>query len=56
MHARTGSRAGNLEDMGLEQSHNVLNRLMQVNAIGPSLLSQHCAIKLRKSPYKASGP
>ena len=31
---------GNLADMTLEASDKVLQRLMQVNAIGPSLLSQ----------------
>jgi NAD(P)-dependent dehydrogenase (short-subunit alcohol dehydrogenase family) len=38
---------GNLTDMSLEASDKVLQRLMQVNTIGPSLLSQYCAAKMR---------
>jgi len=38
---------GDLADMDLEASDKVLQRLMQVNAIGPSLLSQYCAAKMR---------
>lgn len=38
---------GNLADMDLAASDKVLQRLMQVNAIGPSLLSQYCAGKMR---------
>lgn len=45
---------GNLADMTLEASDKVLQRLMQVNAIGPSLLSQYCAAKMRKAPKSKS--
>lgn len=38
---------GNLGDLSLEESDKTLQRLMQVNAIGPSLLSQYCAQKMQ---------
>eukprot|EP00040_Diaphanoeca_grandis_P041959 m.263861 g.263861 ORF g.263861 m.263861 type:complete len:291 (+) comp52752_c0_seq1:68-940(+) len=41
---------GDLSRMSLEDSDRWLQRLMQVNAVGPSLLSQFCAKKLAKSP------
>ena len=38
--------------MDLAASDKVLQRLMQVNAIGPSLLSQYCAKKMLLSPTR----
>ena len=43
---------GDLASMDLAASDKVLQRLMQVNAIGPSLLSQYCAKKMLLSPTR----
>ena len=46
---------GNLADMTIEASDKVLQRLLQVNAVGPSLLSQHCAAKMRVTTEARKG-
>lgn len=43
---------GRLEDMDVEGSHATLSKLMNVNAIGPSLLLQFCAKRMPQSQQK----
>jgi NAD(P)-dependent dehydrogenase (short-subunit alcohol dehydrogenase family) len=43
---------GRLEDMDVEGSHKILNKLLHVNAVGPSLLLQYCAKRNASGVHK----
>jgi NAD(P)-dependent dehydrogenase (short-subunit alcohol dehydrogenase family) len=45
---------GRLEDMDVEGSHKILNKLLHVNAVGPSLLLQYCAKRMPAASTKST--
>lgn len=46
---------GSLDELSLRESERVLQRLLAVNAVGPSLLAQHCVKRMVSSPAAFPG-